>query len=253
MLSRNQQKLIRSLELKKYRDKSGLFVAQGNKLVEELLDYTSCSLLAATPEWIDRNREKCKKYGVIPCEETIEGLRKVGFMKSPQEVLAVFEKPNTLLTERTLKGSISLALDGVQNPGNLGTIIRLADWFGIEHVLCSQNTADIFSPKSVQSTMGSITRVQCHYVNLPEFLKSIEIPCFGSFMKGDSIYDLEPISEGIIILGNEGEGISKEVEKMVHKRITIPQFPENNRKTESLNVAMAASIICSEVTRKMRK
>ena len=252
MLSKAKIKFIQSLELKKKRKEENLFVAEGPKVVGDLLPYFACRLLIATPEWLDTHA-KPQAHEII--EVTDEELRKASFLKTPQEVLAVFEMPSTPLPSDIAQHELCLALDDVQDPGNLGTIIRLADWFGIRHIFCSTGTADAYNPKTIQATMGAIARVQVHYINLIEYLHGIrketpQVPIYGTFLEGNNIYK-EPLStNGIIIMGNEGNGISQAIQETVTHKLFIPNYPEGSTTSESLNVAIATAITCAEFRRK---
>jgi len=150
----------------------------------------------------------------------------------------------------SLNGSLSLALDNVQDPGNLGTILRIADWFGIRNVLCSIGTADVFNPKTVQATMGAIGRIRIHYTDLPTFLATVKLPVYGTFLEGKVLYDAELQNEGIIVMGNEGNGISQAVEKWITDKLYIPDYPAESTGSESLNVSVATAIVCSEFRRR---
>ena len=171
-------------------------------------------------------------------------------LKTPQQVLAVFRQPEYVLNTSILRDSLCLALDDVQDPGNLGTIIRLADWFGIEHIICSSNTVDIYNPKTVQATMGGIARVKTYYTPLPDLIRSLgDIPVYGTFLDGKNIYG-QPLSRnGLIVMGNEGNGISKEVEALINQKLYIPNYPQERETSESLNVAIATAIVCAEFRR----
>lgn len=188
---------------------------------------------------------------------TQEELQRVSFLKSPQEVLAVFamrdaEEPTEVLAALP-KTQLCLALDDVQDPGNVGTIIRLADWFGIEHVFCSHGSADVYNPKTVQATMGALARVQIHYVDLPAFLDATGgARVYGTFLEGDNLYTTETEAHGIIVMGNEGNGISGAVEQRVTHKLHIPNYPPMRSTSESLNVAVATAIICAEFRRRCR-
>ena len=151
-----------------------------------------------------------------------------------------------------MKGKLTLALDGVQDPGNLGTIVRIADWFGIEDILCSMDTADIYNPKAIQATMGAIARVRLHYVDLPDMLSQTSLPIYGTFLDGENLYDKQLSPEGIIVMGNEGKGITKEVGEKVSERLFIPSYPAQRETSESLNVAIATSIVCAEFRRRQQ-
>ena len=250
MLSKNKIKLISSLSQKKYRDELGLFIAEGTKLVLDLATSFQCSLLVATAEWIG-------EHGKIRAEEVIEveaeDLKKISNHKTPQGVLAVFFKPDYHWNVEELNQRLSLALDEVQDPGNLGTIIRIADWFGIKDIFCSQHSADAFNPKTVQATMGALARVRVHTVQLGEFLQSCsgKLPIYGTFMGGETIYSKTLTENGIIVMGNEGNGISAEIEKLVTGRLLIPNFPVGQPTSESLNVAVATALVCSEFRRRI--
>ena len=252
MLSKPKIKLIASLSHKKYRDESGLFVAEGTKLVLDLLSEMECVLLIATADWLKANAEWVKADEFI--EATENEIRKISNQKTPQGVLAIFRKPNYTYNIDEIGERLNLALDDLQDPGNLGTIIRIADWFGIRDIFCSFRSVDAFGTKTVQATMGALARVRVHYVNLAEFLQQCtehKLPIYGTFMNGENIYVEKSLSKnGIIIMGNEGNGISAETEKYVSKRLLIPNFPQGEITSESLNVGIATALICAEFRRK---
>lgn len=256
MISKNKVKYIRSLEMKKFRKADQVFVAEGHKLVGDLLGAFECTYLAATAQWLDQHTSVLHSAQLRHTEidEVSEDeLKRLSFQETPQQVLAVFCQPqwSVNLNEVASQG-LCLALDDVQNPGNLGTIVRVADWFGIEHIFCSQGCADIYNPKTVQATMGAIARVQVHYVNLEESLKSLDgsVPVYGTFLDGENMYEKELSHQGVIVMGNEGKGVSKEVEACVDERLYIPNYPEGRETSESLNVAIATAIICAEFRRR---
>ena len=237
MISKNQIKFVRQLEQKKYRKKEGLFVAEGPKVVGDLLRAGfKAHTIFATSEW--------ESQGQIFQEVSDEELRRVSFLQHPQRVLALFFIPTESVPSVS---SLSLALDDVQDPGNLGTIIRIADWFGIDTIYCSENTADAWSPKVVQATMGSIARVNIIYTDLQELISKAQVPVYGTLLDGQDIYTQELSKEGIIVMGNEGNGISAPIRKLINRRLLIPQFHEG---PESLNVAIATAITCSEFRRR---
>ena len=265
MISKNKIKYIRSLELKKNRNKEGKFVAEGFKVVDDLLALQPADLIVATPEWL-HGKHLADQTEVI--EVTEEELKKVSFLQHPQQVLAVFRQDtgcnkqdsNNSQEEAEEKNfgfskintqELSLALDGVQDPGNLGTIIRIADWFGITHIYCSQDTADVYNPKVVQATMGSIARVKVEYGNLLALVESLpaDVPVYGTLLDGDNIYQQQLENRGLIVMGNEGKGISPALAKKVNRRLLIPNFPEGRATADSLNVAIATAITCSEFRR----
>lgn len=248
MLSKNKIKYIRSLELKKNRKETHAFLAEGHKLVGDLLGHFPCILLVATSKWL-HNHKKIQAEEII--EVTEEELSRASLLKTPQEVLAVFRQPHYPFNPAIAQEQLCLALDDVQDPGNLGTIVRIADWFGIRHIFCSTGTADIYNPKTVQATMGAIARVELHYCDLPQTIGSLrDVPVFGTFLDGDNIYTQELDSRGIIIMGNEGKGISPEVSRFINRRLLIPNFPQGCETSESLNVAVATAITCSEFRRR---
>ena len=237
MISKNQIKFVRQLEQKKYRKKEGLFVAEGPKVVGDLLRAGfKAHTIFATSEW--------ESQGQTFQEVSDEELRRVSFLQHPQRVLALFFIPTESVPSVS---SLSLALDDVQDPGNLGTIIRIADWFGIDTIYCSENTADAWSPKVVQATMGSIARVNIIYTDLQELISKAQVPVYGTLLDGQDIYTHELSKEGIIVMGNEGNGISAPIRKLINRRLLIPQFHEG---PESLNVAIATAITCSEFRRR---
>jgi len=249
MISKSKIKLISSLSQKKFRDELSLFVAEGTKLVLDLAPAFSCSILVATGEWLSEHKT-IKSDEVIEVDE--DELKKISNQKSPQGVMAVFEKQAFVWTKDEISRKLCLALDDVQDPGNLGTILRVADWFGISDVFCSTSTADAYSPKAVQATMGALARVKVHSVDLAEFLRSCssKLPIYGTFMDGENIYNKTLSSHGIIVMGNEGNGISAEIEKLVGERLLIPNFPTGQVTSESLNVGVATALVCGEFRRR---
>lgn len=243
MLSKAKIKWIHSLDLKKNRTELHLFIAEGHKLVTELLPLMPCRFLTATKEWL-------QKHPDIEAAEIIEAseqeLSKASNQQHPQDVLAVFEIPDRKPDLNYLKNNLSLALDNIQDPGNLGTIIRTADWFGINTLLCSIGCADAFNPKTVQASMGSIARVAVHYLTLEEFLPALNIPIFGTFLEGKNIYEFRDLPKAaVILMGNEGQGISEKLKSIVNEKLYIPEYPSGCKRAESLNVSIATGIICA--------
>lgn len=252
MLSKTKIKWINSLERKKNRDEKRLFVAEGTKIVSDLLPLLKCRFMGVEQSaFKDEYRNFSDEIEVITPDE----YKKISFQKSPQGVLAVFEKPTFDIQYEEITENLNLALDEIQDPGNLGTIIRLADWFGIRDIFCSHHTADAFSPKTVQATMGAIGRVRVHYLDLKIFLKDLfeKMPVYGTFMDGKNVYHENLSRNGIIIMGNEGSGISDELLPFITQKLMIPSFPENGKTSESLNVGIATAIIVSEFRRKFFK
>jgi TrmH family RNA methyltransferase len=250
MLSKAKIKFIHSLELKKNRRQEGVFVAEGPKVVGDLLEMMRPTFLIATSEWMSANRDLQTDEWL---EVTDEELAKASFLKHPQQVLATFPIPPSLheVSPEVDTNQLSLMLDGVQDPGNLGTIIRIADWFGINDVYCSLDTADVFNPKVVQATMGSIARVRVHYADLPELLSHLpeDYPIYGTLLDGENIYETRLQPHGAIIMGNEGKGLSTAIIQRLTHRILIPNYPPNRPTADSLNVAVATAIVCAEFRR----
>lgn len=248
MLSKAKIKYIRSLELKKFRNEYKTFVAEGNKLVAEMLPHFECELMIAKPSWM-------ATQGDIPANELLVAedgdIEKASLLKSPQDVIAVFRQPSYSPDEIDTNMNLVLVLDGVQDPGNLGTIIRLADWFGIEHIVCSLDSADVYNPKTIQATMGALAHVKVHYTDLTEFLGKQNTPIYGTYLDGENLYSKELSKTGIIIMGSEGNGIRAEVLPFVNEKLYIPNYPEDRETTESLNVAIATAIVCGEFRRRL--
>ncbi len=238
MLSKNQVKLIQKLHQKKYRNELNLFIVEGKKSINEFLQagYTP-QLLIATEAFT----ASVPQHLITPVSK--DELRKVSTLQNPDEGLAVFEQPKY---KGILQEGVIVALDNVQDPGNLGTIIRLCDWFGVETLLCNTQTVDCYNPKVVQASMGSLTRVAVHYLDLAAFLTTTALPVYTMDLEGENLYTATFPKDCILILGNEANGISAEVRALSNEVITIPRFSKHQR-TESLNVAMAGAIILSEV------
>ncbi len=247
MISKAQIKFVRSLQQKKFRDETGCFVAEGDKLINDLRAAFQLELLI--------NRENA----------TDKEIEQMSAMRAPQGSIAVFKKRTEDEGQRTEDGGqrtkdegqrtkdegLYLALDNVQDPGNLGTIIRTADWFGIRHIVCSKETADCYNPKVVQATMGALARVELHYTNLPDWLKQLpsDTPIYGTLLDGKNIYQQPLTHHGVIIMGNEGNGISEAVRKYINTPLLIPSYPADSATSESLNVAIATGIVLAEFRR----
>jgi TrmH family RNA methyltransferase len=239
-LSKNHIKLITSLQQKKYRQKYKLFVAEGVKVVNELLDSDfELELLFATNEY-----KHLSMFDKTVDVSNIE-LKKISQLKTPNKVLAVFHIPESKLIGAN---GLILALDAINDPGNLGTIIRLCDWFGIENLVCSKDTVDCYNQKVVQASMGSLTRIQIMYTDLQSYVSSSKLPVFIADMDGENVYKTSLPKEAILIMGNEANGISDEIRALVNAKISIPRFG-NTQQTESLNVATATAILISEFKR----
>lgn len=240
MLSKNQIKRITSLQQKKYRNEYQLFIAEGIKVIQELFQsqYIAEHFYTTNPDL---------SISAAPFPEIIaeSDLKKISCLKTPNDCLAVFRipKPKPI----NLSGLV-VCLDDVRDPGNLGTIIRLCDWFGVEQLVCSPETADVYNPKVIQATMGSISRVNLVYSDLNKFLENTILPVYGAFMEGKNVYESTLPENAILVLGNEANGISKFVEAKISSKISIPRFGQL-QKTESLNVATASAILLSEFRR----
>jgi RNA methyltransferase, TrmH family len=241
MLSKKIVKYIQSLSHKKLRDSEGVFVAEGPKLINELLSARlPVQELYAVREWIN---EQQQQPAVPVTEITAVELERISLLQTPNQVLGIFKKP-VFTARRPERNTLSLMLDTIQDPGNLGTIIRCADWFGVSQIFCSTDCADAYNPKVVQSTMGSIARVQVAYGSLTEWLaQSPDMPTYAAVLKGTDLRQQPPIKEGIIIIGNESKGISTDVLAQCRNRITIPRYGQ----AESLNAAVATGIILSHI------
>jgi RNA methyltransferase, TrmH family len=240
MVSKNQIKLITSLQQKKQRFAHQLFFAEGIKVIQELLksNFELVHLYTSQNDF----EEVSKDQKTIILESD---LKKISALATPNTCLAIFKIP---AEKKINELGLILALDSIRDPGNLGTILRLCDWFGITQLLCSKETVDIYNTKVVQATMGSIARVNVNYVDLESFIGKTKLAVFGTFMNGINIYKTDLPQEGIIIMGNEANGISPELEKLIKNRLTIPRFG-SLQKTESLNVATATAIVLSEFRR----
>lgn len=240
MVSKNQIKLINSLHQKKYRIEHGLFIAEGVKVIQELLQSNFKLKQLYCLDKVTFNGYENQSTVITEAE-----MKKISALSTPSTCLGIFE----IINSKPIKEKgIVVALDDIRDPGNFGTIIRLCDWFGVEEIVCSNETVDVYNPKVIQSTMGSITRVNIIYCDLKSFLKKAKLPVFGTFMDGQNIYKSNLPQEAIIILGNEANGISKEIELLAKNKLSIPRFG-NIQKTESLNVATATAIILSEFRR----
>ena len=239
-ISKSQLKLIRSLSQKKYRQKHDLFIAEGIKVLNELLNSTfEIEILFCTDDFETTISEK----KVVRISET--ELKKVSTLKSPNKALGVFKIPK----EKAVKNSgLTIALDAINDPGNLGTIIRLCDWFGVTQLVCSKDTVDCYNQKVVQASMGSLTRVSIHYTDLENYITKSNLDTFIADMDGENVYKTKLPKEGILIMGNEANGVSEEIKSLLQYKISIPRFGET-QETESLNVATATAILLSEFKR----
>ena len=241
MITRAEILDIKSLATKQGREEQGAFIAEGEKLVCEIRnsDLRIRKIYQTKPIFAE---------GEIVSEKEME---RISQLKTANSVLAVVELPKSKLSSVKPDKNLVLALDRIQNPGNLGTIIRLADWFGISDIVCSEDSADCFNPKVVQATMGAILRVRVHYTNLAKWLDSHKsATIYGTFLEGENIYSAQLEKSGVIVMGNEGQGISAEVAATVSHKLLIPPYPADRCGSESLNVAVATAVICSEFRRR---
>ena len=238
-LSKNEAKFIQSLCHKKHRQAEGLFIAEGVKLVEEILKSNfHVKKIYATAKWGDGKADLKDLLSIVSEDD----LAKISTLQTPNQVLALVEQP-TNKPFIQFKNKLSLVLDGIQDPGNFGTIIRIADWFGIDQIVCSHDTVELYNPKVIQSTMGSFIRVNVLYENLTDLLKTAQVPIYGALLKGESIYNIDKPKEGILIIGSEGKGIGEELLPMITNPITIPRIGG----AESLNAAVATGILLSHL------
>ena len=249
MLSKSQLGFIKSLHQKKYRKENEIFIVEGIKSIVEFINSPfkihSIYYLAQYQSLLPALPANIKLFEVNNAE-----LDKISTLQNPQGILALIHIPeNKKLVAEDLKNKFTLVLDGVQDPGNLGTIIRTADWFGFNQIVCSLNTVEVFNSKTVQATMGSLARIKVSYEDLGAFLMGMDLPVFGALLEGESMYRTDWGSEGLVILGNEGQGISDEVKAFISNPVTIPRVGA----AESLNVAISAAIICSDISRNLQK
>ena len=249
MISKSFEKYINSLKQKKHREERQRFIAEGEKVVAEFLKESwTIEKIIPTSGWIERNPEWVEKFQGELLEVTDREMNRISALVTPSPVMLIAEIPQWKLDERKISTQLHLALDTIQDPGNLGTIIRIADWFGIEHVFCSEDCADAFNPKTVQASMGSLARVKVIETNLQElFIRFNQLTVFGTFTEGENLFEMKPMQRGFILIGNESHGISSSLEKFIQKKISIPRIG----KAESLNAAVATGIICAWMKREL--
>jgi RNA methyltransferase, TrmH family len=248
MLTKATAKLISELKHKKHRQESGLFVVEGTKLVAELLvSKITVKSLFATADWIKNHEGRVHSQTEL-MELTQNQLDHISFLTTPQEVLALARIPEVTFNPHLLHNSFSIALDTLQDPGNLGTIIRIADWYGIKQIICSPGCVDVYNPKVIQATMGSFLRVQVLYTELDDWFEQHQVEVMGAVMDGDNLYDTQLPDTGVLLIGNEGSGIQPNLLKYITKAITIPKLGG----AESLNAGIATAIICDNWARSRR-
>lgn len=251
-LTNNIRKLVASLGASKHRRQEEVFKAEGTKCVLDTLPHFKVRYLIATDEWLSVHDEVSRCGAVVTASH--RDLERMSDLKSASDVIAVYDIPEQILDIPSLSGRLVLALDSVQDPGNLGTIIRTADWFGVRDIICSRTTADLYNPKVVQATMGAISRIRVHYTDLEKALteaSALGMPVFGTLLDGVDIYTSELSPSGIIVMGNEGNGLSEGVRSLVDHRLLIPSYPPSEPTSESLNVAIATAICLSEFRRRL--
>lgn len=254
MISKGQVKFLNALHQKKFRKEHRLFIAEGEKVCRDLFDAGWEIEMLFMTEDFRKEKYSRRNETVRPEMVTSKDLEKISSLTTPQEVIAVVRIPEREFPPEELEHELTLMLDGIKDPGNLGTIIRIADWFGIKNIVCSETSADVYNSKTVQATMGSLFRVNVYYEQLPDLLKQASgknISVYGTFPDGENIYESELSSSGIILIGSESHGISDELTKLISRRISIPSFSNGKKgKADSLNAAMAAAIVCSEFRRR---
>lgn len=253
MISKNKIKLIKSLEYKKYRDIHHLFLAEGNKIVTDLLhSKIEVKTLIGTSEFL-KSVENLIKPGTEFIVSNHAGIKSASLLQNPQEVIALCQIPIYNPDDADPSTQLLICLDNIQDPGNLGTIIRVADWFGIENIMCSSGMADTFNPKAVQASMGSLGRVKVHYSSLDTFLSAASakgVTIAGAYLNGENVFTSDLPESGILVMGNEGRGISECLASYISKKISIPSFSKSAAHAESLNVATATAILCAEFRRR---
>ncbi len=254
MLSVAQIKLIKSLQQKKFRESENLFVAETPKIVDDLLvSSNKPKTIYAVDSWKTAHPEALKNVELVHVSE--KELERISGLKTPNQVLAILEIPKQQVFPKNIFEQLTLVLDTINDPGNLGTIIRIADWFGIPNIICSNDSVDVYNPKTVQSAMGSTGRVNVFYKNLPEFLSGVPANCpvYGTLLEGESLYETKLSSNGLIVVGNEANGISREVQKFITHKIHIPCYSTQQYHAESLNASVATSVVCAEFRRNFSK
>lgn len=249
-LTNSTKKIYASLSTPKGRKEHGLFMAQGTKCVLDTIDFFEVEAIVASPQWIESHKALQDLYEILPAKPA--DLQKITTLSSVPEVIAIYKIPESRKPQ--LKDNLVLALDGLQDPGNLGTIIRVADWMGITDIFASNDTVDVWNPKVVQATMGAISRVSIYYTDLAaELKKHRNQPIYGTTLDGNDIYTAKLSNEGIIVMGNEGNGIRPDIRELINQKLFIPPYPTGRMTSESLNVAVATAITLSEFRRREQR
>lgn len=251
-LTKNLIKLINSLSQKKYRTENGCFVAEGTKCVRDTWDYFNCRMIISTQSWYENFGHSGHLGKIIIASR--QQMERMSQFSTPSDVIAVYDIPQYDIDENEIRDNLSIVLDNIQDPGNLGTIIRIADWFGIKNIICSNTTVDVYSHKVIQATMGAISRVKVIYCDLKDFLDNYrDMPVYGTYLDGTDIYKEQLSSKGLIIFGNEGKGISGGLSEFVSHRLLIPSYPPGTVTSESLNVGVASAVTIAEFRRRSIK
>jgi TrmH family RNA methyltransferase len=248
MLSKSFEKYVNSLKQKKYRISNKRFIAEGDKIVLELLEEkVNAEKLLATTGWLEIYRERLPAFHYVMEEISEHEMKRISSLVHPSGVLLVAEIPEAIIDREVIRKKFSLVLDGIQDPGNMGTIIRVADWFGIPYIFCSEDCVDSWNPKVVQASMGSVARIKVIEIKLEQlFEEHADIPVLAATLDGENIFKVNPGDSGFLLIGSEAHGISSSLEKFIHRRITIPK----SGKAESLNAAVAAGIVCAVCKRR---
>ena len=248
-LTNSTIKFIASLGLKKNREANGCFVAEGTKCVRDTWGHFHCRMIVATRNWYEQFGHSGHHGKIVFASR--QQMQRMSQFSTAAEVIAVYDIPHLTISSDEVRNSLNIVLDNVQDPGNLGTIIRLADWFGIKNIFCTRDTVDVYNHKVVQATMGAISHVKVHYCDIEELIARYPgLPVYGTFLDGDNIYRQEVENRGFVIFGNEGKGISPQLAQLVSRRLLIPAFAASGEAPESLNVGVAAAITISEFRRR---
>ncbi len=247
-VTNNLIKYVASLSRKKQREEENCFVVEGTKCVRDTWEYFNCRMIIATRTWYEQNGHSGHLNKITFANS--QQMQRMSQLSTASDVIAVYDIPERKIDENIVKTSLNVVLDNIQDPGNLGTILRICDWFGIHNVFCSKNTVDVYNHKVIQATMGAISRVNVTYCDLEQlFTEYPDMPVYGTFLDGKNIYKTDLKNVGFLIFGNEGRGISPKLAKYVDSRLLIPSFPAGEATSESLNVGMAAAITISEFRR----
>jgi len=255
MISKNKIKFINSLKKKKYREIHRVFFAEGEKLADELIKSNiKITEIFATKNWLDENYNKLQNLKIEITEITENELESISSLTTPNKVFVLAEQPEYDYKSEAIETKLSILLDNISDPGNLGTIIRIADWFGIETIFCTPESVDLYNPKVVQSTMGAICRIKVYYTDFPQLIEEYrgikDFNVYGTLLDGENIYNENLSQKGFIIMGSESHGISEKIRPLINKKLFIPNFSSGKATSESLNISIATGIVCSEFRRR---